>query len=287
MDVSVEKVKELRSKTGAGIMDCKKALVESNGDFEKAIEYLRKKGSATAQKRIDRIAKEGSILAGTVEDRTEAAIIEVNCETDFVARSKEFQSFTGMVLEAVLSARTSSIQTVFSAPVDGVTIEDSFNELTAKVGEKLELKRAVYFRSDGGFFCEYNHVGNKIASIVELAGRLSDRGVVLGTDLAMQVAAMKPISVDRNGIDPEMIEKEKEIYTTQARNEKKAENVVQKIVENKIEKFYQENCLVDQEFIKEQGKTVADIIGAVSGETGTDYRVKQFVRYQLGETLTI
>jgi elongation factor Ts len=157
----------------------------------------------------------------------------------------------------------------------------------AKVGEKIEIKRANYFKSGNGFFCEYNHVGNKIASIVELTGQITDKGVVLGTDLAMQVAAMKPIAVNRNGISPELINKEKEIYISQAKNEKKPENIAEKIAANKIEKFFQENCLVEQEFIKEQGKTVAEIINSVSKEAGTDYKVKQFVRYQLGETLNI
>jgi elongation factor Ts len=286
LDVPIEKVKELRSKTGAGLLDCKKALMESNGDFEKAIEYLRKKGSLTAQKRVDKIAKEGLILARTSENKNAAGIIEVNCETDFVARSAEFQEFANAVLESVLKAKTGKMETILDSSSEGKSIKNRFDELLAKVGEKIEIKRADYFNSDGGFFCVYNHVGNKIASVVELTGAVSEKGLSLGNDLAMQVAAMKPIAVDRNGISRELIDKEKEIYLTQAKNEKKPDNVAEKIAANKVEKFYQENCLVDQEFIREPGKSVADIIRTVSKEANSDYSVRHFIRFQLGETLT-
>lgn len=285
MDVSVEQVKALRNKTGAGMMDCKKALMESGGDFEKAIEYLRKKGSLVAQKRSDRIAKEGLILALTSEDRKQAAIVEVNCETDFVARSDEFQGFTKSAVSEALKEKTGDISVLEGKLLGDKTLKQALDELTGKVGEKIEFKRALYMCTNDGFFSAYNHVGNKIASIIELTGVLSDRGAELGNNLAMQVVAMTPLAIDREGIDKERIEKEKEIYITQARNEKKPENIVEKIAANKIEKYYQENCLVEQEFIREQGKSVNDIIKAVSKETGNDYKVKKMIRFQLGETL--
>jgi elongation factor Ts len=286
LEISVELVKQLRNKTGAGMMDCKKALMESGGDIEKAIEYLRKKGSLTAQKRSARIAKEGLILTRTSNDRKEVSIVEVNCETDFVARSDEFQKFTNEAVETVLKEKTGDIKLLEGKSVNGRTVKQALDELTVKVGEKLEFKRAAFFSSKDGFFCAYNHVGNKLASIIELTGSLSDRGAELGNDLAMQVAAMKPLSIDRSGIAPSVIEKEKEIYITQARNEKKPENIAEKIAANKVEKFYQENCLIEQEFIREPGgKTVGEIINAVSKETGNEYNVKNMIRYQLGETL--
>ena len=263
MDISLDLVKKLREKTGAGIADCKKALMESDGDIEKAIEYLRKKGAATSQKRSDRVAKEGLIYARVNEARNEAAIVEVV----FAAKSGD--------VNALLSANTpggSSIQQV----IDGTT---------ASVGEKVEFKRAAFFSSADGFFCDYNHLGNKVASLIEITGKVTDEGVTLGNDLAMQIVAMKPITIDRSGVSAEMIEKEKEIYKVQAINEGKPENIADRIATNKVEKFYEENCLVEQEFVKESGKTVNEVIKQVSALSGSDYKVKTMVRFQLGETI--
>jgi elongation factor Ts len=287
LEVSIELVKKLREKTGAGIADCKKALVESGGDFEKAIDYLRKKGAATSQKRSDRIAKEGLIFAKASPGGSEAAIVEVNCETDFVARSDAFQKLAGLILDAVFTAKTGDINSLLGFKASGGnTVQQEIDGTTASVGEKVELRRAEYFTSQGGFYCTYNHMGNKVASLIELTGKLSDEGVQLGNDLAMQVVAMKPITIDRSGVSPEMIEKEKEIYRTLAINDGKPENIADRIANNKVEKFYEENCLVEQEFVKESGKAVKDVIKAVSAASGNEYKVKTMVRYQLGETIS-
>jgi elongation factor Ts len=286
LDISLELVKKLREKTGAGISDCKKALQESNGDFEKAIEYLRKKGAATSQKRSDRIAKEGIIVAKTSDDRKEAAIAEVNCETDFVGRSDAFKRFAALVINGIFKSKSAELNSILSISAEGSTLQQLLDETTASVGEKIEIKRIGYFSSSNGFFCEYNHLGNKIASIIELEGALSDKGIVLGNDLAMQVVAMSPVSIDRNGISAEKIAAEKEIYITQAKNEKKPDNIAEKIAANKVEKYFQENCLTEQEFVKEPGKSVNDIISSVSKETGSVYKLKTMVRYQLGETIS-
>jgi elongation factor Ts len=286
LEISLDLVKKLREKTGAGISDCKKALVESDGDFEKAIEYLRKKGAATSQKRSDRVAKEGLILAKISDSKDEAAIIEINCETDFVARSDAFQNLAKSVLDAALAAKTSDLNSILGFSLNGNTVQQLIDQTTASVGEKVELKRASYYKSDTGFFSAYNHLGNKVASLIEISGVKSDIGVTLGNDLAMQVVAMKPMTIDRSGISKEMIEKEREIYEIQAKNEGKTDNIAAKIAGNKVEKFYEENCLVEQEFVKEAGKTVNDVIKAVSKESGNDYKVNAMVRFQLGETLS-
>lgn len=285
MEISIELVKKLRDKTGAGISDSKKALVESEGDFDKAIDYLRKKGAATSQKRSDRVAKEGLIFAKANDARNEAAIVEVNCETDFVAKSDAFTALAKSVLDAVFAAKSGDVNTVLTSKSGNDTVQQVLDGTTASVGEKVEIKRVAYFSSKDGFFCDYNHPGNKVASMVELTGKLTDEGVQLGNDLAMQVVAMKPLVIDRSGVSQEMIDKEKEIYKVQAINEGKPENIADKIASNKVEKFYEENCLIEQEFVKESGKSVTDIIKAVSTAAGNDYKVKTMVRYQLGETI--
>ena len=286
MDISLDLVKKLREKTGAGIADCKKALMESDGDIEKAIEYLRKKGAATSQKRSDRVAKEGLIYARVNESRNEAAIVEVNCETDFVAKSDKFNDLAKTAVDAVLANKSGDLSALLAAKSSsGSTIQQVIDETTASVGEKVELKRAEYFSSADGFFCDYNHLGNKVASLIEITGKVTDEGVTLGSDLAMQIVAMKPLTIDRSAVSEEMIEKEKEIYKIQAINEGKPENIADRIATNKVEKFYEENCLVEQEFVKEPGKSVSDVIKAVSGLSGSEYKVKTMVRYQLGETI--
>ncbi len=285
MEISIELVKKLREKTGAGISDSKKALVESEGDFEKAIEYLRKKGAATSQKRSDRVAKEGLIFAKANEAKNEAAIVEVNCETDFVAKSDAFVNLSKAVLDAVFASKSGDTNTILAAKSGDNTIQQVLDGTTASVGEKVEIKRVQYFSSSDGFFCDYNHPGNKVASLIELTGKLSEEGTSLGNDIAMQVVAMRPLVIDRSGVSQEMIEKEKEIYKVQAINEGKPENIADRIATNKVEKFYEENCLIEQEFVKESGKSVADVIKAVSAVSGNDYKVRTMVRYQLGETI--
>ena len=219
MDVSLDLVKKLREKTGAGIADCKKALVDSDGDFEKAIDYLRKKGAATSQKRSDRVAKEGLIFARVSKDRTEAAIVEVNCETDFVARSDAFTNLANAVSEAVFASKNGDVAALLGVKsASGSTIQQVVDETTASVGEKVEVKRAEYYSTTGGFYCDYNHLGNKVASLIGLTGKVTDEGVSLGNDLAMQIVAMKPLTIDRSGVSDDMIAKEKEIYKIQAIN---------------------------------------------------------------------
>lgn len=287
MDITLELVKKLREKTGAGITDCKKALVESDGDFDKAIEFLRKKGAATSQKRSDRVAKEGLIFAKVNNHRNQAAIIEVNCETDFVAKSDAFINLTQNIVNAVLEQKTSNVENLLNAKLNsGITVQQLIDQTTASVGEKIELKRADYIESSENFFCDYNHLGNKVASIVEISGKPVPEGIELGNDLAMQVVAMKPLTISRNEVSEEMINKEKEIYKIQAINEGKPENIADKIASNKVEKFYEENCLLEQEFVKEHSIAVKDFVKSVSDKTGIQFSVVKMLRYQLGETIS-
>ncbi|MCX7878265.1 MAG: translation elongation factor Ts [Ignavibacteria bacterium] len=279
MEISLDLVKKLREKTGAGITDSKKALIESNGDIEKAIEYLRKKGAATSKKRSDRIAKEGIVIAKSSEDRKEAAIVEINCETDFVAKSDAFVKLADKIVSEVLAYKGNEISQ-FLPVVQGI-----IDETTASVGEKIDFKRMSYLKTDDGYFSVYNHLGNKIASVVELSGSPDETGINLGNDIAMQVVALKPIVVSRNEISDDMIQKEKEIYKIQAINEGKNESIAEKIASNRVEKFFEENCLVDQEFVKEPGKSVTEILKEASQKNGSEYKIKRFIRYQLGETL--
>jgi len=287
LEVSLDLVKKLRDKTGAGISDSKKALIETDGDFEKAIEYLRKKGAATSQKRIDRIAKEGIIFARTGENRTQGAIVEVNCETDFVARSDAFKALAEAAITTILHTKSHDLASLLTANAEGHsnTIQQVLDGTTASVGEKLEIKRAVFLSSGDGFFCAYNHPGNKLACLMEVSGKPTDEGIELGNNVAMQVVAMKPLTIDRSEISKEMIEKEKEIYMVQAVNEGKAQNIAERIAANKVEKFFEENCLLEQEYVRESGKSVSDYINSVSKAAGIEYKIKKMVRYQLGETL--
>lgn len=286
MDVSIELVKELRNKTGAGMMDCKNALIQSDGNFELAIEYLRKKGAASSQKRSEKIAKEGLIIARTNDSKNEAVIAEVNCETDFVAKSEAFQKFANYIVNTALNNKVNNVEQIMDKNIDNsLNVSDALNDLLAAVGEKIEIKRVNYLKTETGFYSEYNHLGNKLGSLIELKGEFTERGAYLGNELAMQVVAMKPIAINRNEIDKSIIEKEKEIYLSQAKNEKKPDNIAEKIAVNKIEKYFQENCLLEQEYIKEPSKTVSEIIKEISKETGIEYSVSKMLRFQLGETI--
>jgi len=281
MQITAELIKKLRDKTGAGMMDCKKALEESNGDMEGAIEVLRKKGAAMAQKRAGRSAKEGVIVASVTEDGKRAVAVEVNCETDFVARSEDFLGFAHLVLGAVEQggAVDSSAAAGLKAK-DGKSVGEHLSDLLGKVGEKIEVRRVNVMESAGGTFFSYIHVGNKIGVVVEIAGVGADeQSVTLGRNIAMQVAAMSPLVVSREEITPELREKELGIYRTQAANEGKPAAIVDKIALGKLEKFFQEVCLLEQTYIKDSGKTVREFLKEVSPGVA----ILRFQRLQLGE----
>jgi elongation factor Ts len=283
MAITIELIKELREKSGAGMADCKAALTETNGDIPKAIEFLRKKGAAMATKRADKIAKEGAIKSSISEDKTSGAIIEINCETDFVAKGDKFQAFTQGVVETALMNKVDDAAHLLSAKgKDGLTVQETIDSMMASVGERIELKRVKIITVEGGFVSTYIHFGSKVGAIVGMKGKFTEESNSLGQKLAMQTVAMTPIAVRRDEVSAETIEKELEIYQTQARNEKKPEHIIEKITMNKLEKYFQENCLLEQEFIQEANKSVGDLLKEYTKRTGEPLDVTEMTRFQLG-----
>ncbi len=281
MAVSAELVKSLRDKTGAGMMDCKRALEETNGDFEKAIDYLRKKGAAVAAKRAERSANEGVIVTKLSDDKKKAVILELNCETDFVARSEDFINLSNKIADVIFEGDYKNVDEVLNV----TTVNNLFNEVLGKVGEKLSLSRFKKVETSSGLIVGYIHPGAKLGVMVvyESSKQIPDEFRTLGKDIAMQVAAMRPLVVKREQVDKSLIEKEIEIYKTQARNEGKPEQILDKIAQGKLEKFYQEVCLLEQAFVKDGSKVVGELISNFNKEKSADITVSHFLRYHLSD----
>ncbi|MBN1448471.1 MAG: elongation factor Ts [Bacteroidetes bacterium] len=280
MEITASMVKDLRDKTGAGMMDCKKALAETNGDMQQAIEYLRKKGAATAEKRADRSANEGVVL--TEIDNGNGVIVEVNCETDFVARSEDFLALAQRALAAVKSDRPGDVETLMQLQSDGLTLEDHLKETIGKIGEKIEVRRFATFDSDG-ILIDYIHPGAKLGVMLEIAGPAGNEEVSkLGKDLAMQIAAMNPVAIDRDAVPQDVREKELEIYRQQAVEQGKPENIVDKIAEGKLNKYFQEFTLLEQTFLRDTTKTVKEHVEEVAKAAGAELTIKRFERFQVG-----
>lgn len=289
MSISATMVKELREKTGTGMMDCKKALEATDGDLEKAVLYLREKGVMKAAKRADKAANEGMVVTGLSEDASEGYILEVNCETDFVARNEDFSSFTGSLLEHIKSSKPKSLDDLLKSNASfnsGAVIEDMVSDLIAKIGEKIEVKRFDMITNTKGRVAEYVHPGNRLAVIVgfNVEGKADEDALaVLAKDISMQVAAAGPICVDRSQVDKEIVERELEVYRTQARNENKPEKILDKIAQGKLEKFFQETCLLEQAFVKDTSMTIRDLLESFKKTGGASVTISGFKRYRLGE----
>lgn len=284
-EISAKLVKDLRDKTGAGMSDCKKALEATNGDMEDAIKWLRERGAAAAAKRADREAKEGIIAVAQTENKSAAAIVEVNCETDFVARSEGFVAFANEVAQLALKHRAKTLSELLELTMGGdfnVSVAKAAEIMVGKVGEKVEVSRMALVEAPDGIVVAYTHPGAKLASLVYLTG-LNGKDDPIAKDIAMQVAAAAPVALERSSVPKELIEKEAEIYRQQALNEKKPVAVVEKIVAGRIEKMYQDVALLEQPFIKDNSKTVTEILKEASERLHTTLSVKQFVRFQLGE----
>ncbi|MBK6505040.1 MAG: elongation factor Ts [Ignavibacteria bacterium] len=283
MEITLDLIKELRNKTGAGINDCKKALQEVEGDLEKAVEYLRKKGAAMAVKRADKATNEGAVKLKISDDKKSGAIIEVNCETDFVSKGEEFQNLADAIANAAFDLKGDNVDNIHAAKAaDGLSIKEKIDEFMGKVGEKIELRRADFVNVPDGFVAGYVHFGSKLGSLIGFKGTYSDDAEKLGKNIAMQVVAMNPLAIRRDDIDQSVIDKEKDIYMTLAKNENKPDNIAQTIVNNKVERFFQDNCLLEQEYINESSKSVKNLIEDFNKSNDAGIDVVKMIRYQLG-----
>jgi elongation factor Ts len=268
--ITAGEVKKLRDITGAGMSDCKNALIEGNGDFDAAIEYLRKRGQKLAANRADREAKEGVVLAAISEDRTKGIIVRLSCETDFVAKNEDFVALTDRIAQLALAKFPENREALLALDFDGISLADKIAEQTGVIGEKLEL--SAYERIEAPLVAPYIHMGNRAAVIVGL-NKADNSFFDAGRDVAMQVAAMKPLAVDKDGVDASIVEKEIEIGKEQARLEGKPEAMLEKIAIGKLNKFYQENTLLGQTFVKDGKSSVADYLKKIdSGLTVTGFK---------------
>lgn len=275
--ITAKEVNDLRKRTGAGMMDCKNALVESNGDIEKAIDYLRKKGQKLASKRADRNASEGIVLAKTNAENNFASLIMLNCETDFVAKNQDFIDFINTVLDKSIETKPNSLEELKAMNINGRTVADNLTDMVGKIGEKMEIPHYEFIESPIVF--SYNHHGNRLATIMGMNNSSVANIDQMGRELSMQIAAMNPIAIDKDDIDQKIIEREMEIGKEQALQEGKPEELAEKIAAGKLNKFYKENTLLNQDFIRDTKKTVRQYLS----ENDKDLTITAFKRLMLGE----
>jgi elongation factor Ts len=289
-EITAAGVKELRERTGAGMMDCKRALSETNGDLDKAIEYLREKGLAAAAKKAGRIAAEGLVYAYIFDNQKLGALVEVNCETDFVAKNPDFQQFTADVARLIaVQAPADGEALAKLIMADGKTVNETITALIAAIGENLTLRRFVRFELSGaGLVGSYIHLGGKIGVLIECAtGKVETAGNLdfnaFVRDLAMQVAAARPEYVNRAEVPVAVLEREKAIYKAQAVNEGKPEAIAEKIMTGRLEKYYKEVCLTEQLFIKDSEKTIAKLTQELNAKLHETITITRFARFEKGE----
>lgn len=287
MAITAQMVKELREMTGAGMMDCKGALTETEGDMKKAAELLREKGIASAAKKAGRVAAEGLVKIAFNEDGSQGAIIEVNSETDFVAKNQDFIDFVDGLVAKVLEAGETDMESFLALDfADGDTIQLALQNKIAKIGENLSLRRFHKATAPGSKYVGYLHGNGRIGVIVGFETNAGLDGItVLGKDLAMQVASMNPMFLDESQVDPEYIANERKVMAQQVLNEGKKPEMVDKIVEGKIKKEIKEICLLDQKFVKNNELTVRQYVEQVAKELGEAIKVSSMVRYEVGEGL--
>jgi len=275
MAITAKMVKELREKTGVGMMDCKKALQETDGDMDKAVDYLREKGMATAAKKAGRIAAEGSTFIAT--DNNTAVLLEVNCETDFVTKNEQFKQLLSELGNHLLSQKPESVEAALEQKLngEGETVEEHINSFVAKIGEKISLRRfELITKTDQDAFGAYLHMGGRIGALTLLEGTTDED---TAKDVAMHVAAVNPRYISREDVSEEEVNHERELLKTQALNEGKPEKIVEKMVEGRLGKFFEEICLLEQDIVKNPDQTVKNFVSEKNAN------VKEFVRYEVGE----
>ncbi len=286
-NITAALVKELRERTQAGMMDCKKALMENDGDMDKAIDWLREKGLAQAAKKAGRIAAEGAVVQYITECGKVGAVVEVNCETDFVAKTDNFMNFANSVAKHVALANPADIEALNNQKFvddETKTIENMISDATVAIGEKISIRRFARYETTG-LVSSYIHMGGKVGVLVELATTAGDNEAVkeLAHDLCLQIAAAKPEAVRREEVNSENLEKEREIYRVKALESGKPEKIVDKIVEGQIEKYYKEVCLLEQVFVKDGDKTIKGLVAEVAKAAGAPIDVVRYARFERGE----
>lgn len=271
MSITAADVNKLRQMTGAGMMDCKKALTETNGDFEAAVDFLRKKGAKVSAARADREAKEGAVIAKNSPDNKLGVIIQLTCETDFVAKNEDFVAFANQIADLALANKCANVEALKAITVDGLPLSDKLIEQVGKIGEKIDVINYVIMEGDN--IVPYIHGANRLGVLVSLNNAPSEASTAAGKDVAMQIAAMNPIAVDKDGVDATIVEREIQIGKEQAAAEGKPEAMLEKIAQGKLSKFYKENTLLNQEFVKDSSKTISQMLdGVEKGLTVTSFK---------------
>jgi elongation factor Ts len=276
MAITAQEVNKLRQMTGAGMMDCKKALTEAEGDFEKAVDILRKKGQKVSASRADRETKEGVVVTQVSADNTTGIILSLTCETDFVAKNEEFGSFANNILNLAVQNNATSKEEILALPFDDITVGEKITEMTGKIGEKIDISHFEIVKGEA--VTPYIHSNGKLGVLVALTNANGSDVEEAGKDVAMQIAAMNPVAVDKDGVDATTIEREIEVGKDQARQEGKPEEMLEKIAMGKLQKFYKENTLLSQSFVKDNSKTIAQYLDSVS----KGLTVKEFKRISIG-----
>ncbi len=288
-NISAQLVKELREMTGAKMMDCKKALVETEGNIEKAVEFLREKGLADAAKKSGRVAAEGIVKTYITDDKKKGAVLEFNCETDFVAANEEFIAFADRLAKMAVETSATTVEELVNEKFEGeTTVTEALKALIAKLGENMTVRRFTKFAIENGVVKSYIHGGGRIGVLVEVACDTQSEVLdEVAKEVCMQIAAANPLFLSRDDVNQEAIEKEKEIYRVQALNEGKPEKIVEKMVVGRIQKYYKEVCLLEQLWVKDGDKTISKFLDEKSKEVGSPITITRFVRYERGEGIEV